>query len=134
MSILTKLKYVRVPSEDLVDIYDLMIRSLTEYCSVVWHSRLTVEQTNKLERIQKICLKVILGDSYTRYSEALDMCSLVSLHQRREDRCLNFARKDFFHSTGTNTVFMTKVERNLLLTLQEEMPIKTLQFHIYREG
>ena len=97
MSILTKLKYVGVPSEDLVDIYVLMIRSLTEYCSVVWHSRLTVEQTNKLERIQKICLKVILGDSYTRYSEALDMCSLVSLHQRREDRCLSFARKCLQH-------------------------------------
>ena len=115
-----------------------MIRSLTEYCSVVWHSRLTVEQTNKLERIQKICLKVILGDSYTRYSEALDMFSLVSLHQRREDLPGNafntLLTKVFFHSTRTNTAFMTKVERNLLLTLKEEMPIKILQFHIYREG
>ena len=41
LSMITRLKYVGVKIEDLIDIYILFIRSVTEYCSVVFHSRLT---------------------------------------------------------------------------------------------
>ena len=67
MTMLTKLKYVGVPTDDLLNIYILYVRSLLECCSVVWHSTLTVEQSKKLENVQKLCLKVILGESYTSY-------------------------------------------------------------------
>ena len=62
MSILTKLRYIGVNIEDLIQIYILFIRSITEYCSVAFHSSLTVEQANDIERIQKTRLKVILGE------------------------------------------------------------------------
>ena len=97
MSMLTKLKYVGVPIEDLLDVYILFIRSLTEYCAVVWHSSLTVDLVNKLERVQRICLKVILADNYVSYEAALEMCNLDTLYQRREDRCLAFAKKCVKH-------------------------------------
>ena len=71
---ITKLKYVGVAQEDLIDIYILFIRSVTEYCSVVFHSSLTTEQSNKIERIQKTCLKGILGDMYITYATALGIC------------------------------------------------------------
>ena len=64
LGMITKLKYVGVSRQDLVDIYILFIRSVIEYCSVSFHSSLTQDQTNKLEKIQKICLKVILGENY----------------------------------------------------------------------
>ena len=64
MAMISKLEYVGVKIEDLIDIYILYIRSLTEYCSVMFHSSLTVEQSNRLERIQKTCLRVILSDTY----------------------------------------------------------------------
>ena len=67
MAMISKLKYVGVKIEDLIDIYILYIRSLTEYCSVAFHSSLTVEQSNRLERIQKTCLKVVLSDMYIDY-------------------------------------------------------------------
>ena len=73
IGMLTKLKYAGVGVEDLVDIYMLMIRSITEYCSVVFHSSLTLKQRQKLEMIQKICLRVILGDMYVSYEAALEM-------------------------------------------------------------
>jgi hypothetical protein len=95
MSMLTKLKYVGVCTEDLLDVYILFIRSLTEYCSVVWHSSLTLEDINMLERVQKICLKVILGEMYVNYEAALEMCNIQTLYKRREDRCLNFEKKMF---------------------------------------
>ena len=78
LSMLTKLKYVGVNTNDLINIYILFIRSCTEYCSVAFHSRLTTEQVADIERIQKTCLKVILGD-------------------RREKRCLDFSLKCIEH-------------------------------------
>ena len=93
MQIITKLKYVGVPTEDLLDIYILYIRSLAEYCSVVFHSSLTIELSNKLERIQKTALKIILGDMYMDYSAALEMSGLDTLLTRRTKRCLDFAKK-----------------------------------------
>ena len=97
MSMLTKLKYVGVSLEDLIEIYVLFIRSIVEYCAVVWHSSLTVELVNTLERVQKICLKVILGESYVSYSAALEMCNLKTLYERREERCLSFALECLKH-------------------------------------
>ena len=79
LSMLTRLKYVGVPMDDLIQVYVLYIRSLTEYCSVVYHSRLTEEQNNKLERIQKTCLKVILSEMYVDYQSALEMTGLDTL-------------------------------------------------------
>ena len=80
---LTKLKYVGTSVEDLIDIYILYIRSVVEYCSVVFHSSLSQELSQKLERIQKTCLRVILGEMYVSYEGALEMCGLQNLSQRR---------------------------------------------------
>ena len=80
---LTKLNYVGVPTEDLLKIYILYVRSLLEYCSVVWHSTLTAEQSQKLESVLKVCLKVILVENYTGYKDALEYCGLESLSDRR---------------------------------------------------
>merc|ERR1712081_17088 len=94
---LTKLKYVGTKTEDLIDIYILYIRSLVEYCSVAFHSSLTQEQEQKLERIQKTCLRVILGEMYISYEAALEMSGLKTLKQRREIRCLKFSTKCLNH-------------------------------------
>ena len=94
---LTKLQYVGVQIEDLVDVYKLFIRSIIEYCSVVYHSRLTEEQSNKLERIQKTCLKIILCDMYIDYQSALEMTGLSSLKSRRIRRCLDFSLRSIDH-------------------------------------
>ena len=60
------MKYVGVGLEDLLDIYILFIRIVTEYCAVAFHSSLTVQHSEKLENIQKTCLKLILGDKTTQ--------------------------------------------------------------------
>ena len=98
LNMLTKLKYVGVPTEDLLDIYILFIRSVTEYCAVVFHSSLTLQQSEKIEKIQKTCLKVILGEMYVSYEAALEMCGLDRLSDRREQRCLDFSLKSIKHA------------------------------------
>ena len=101
LSMITKLKYVGVNTEDLLDIYILFIRSITEYCAVVFHSSLTQQQSDKLEKIQKTCLKVILDDMYINYEAALEMTALQTLHQRRLNRCLDFSLKCVKHPRNT---------------------------------
>ena len=93
LSLLTKLKYVGVSTEDLLDIYKLFIRSVTEYCAVAFHSSLTQKQNNKLENIQKTCLKVIYGEDYLDYDSALVNSGLQKLSDRRLKRCLDFSLK-----------------------------------------
>ena len=48
VSMLTKLKYVGVPIEDLIEIFVLFIRSTLEYCAVAFHSRLILNVCRKL--------------------------------------------------------------------------------------
>ena len=73
VTMITKLKYVGVKTEDLINIYVLYIRSALEYCSVLWHSTLTLEQAQSIERVQKTCLKIIIGPDYNHYSHALEV-------------------------------------------------------------
>ena len=111
MSMLTKLKYVGGCVEDLLEIYILFIRSLTEYCAVAFHSSLTVEQATDIERAHTTCLKVILNDNYVSYPAALEMTGMMTLHDRREKRCLDFALKCVRHPINRK---MFPLNRNIL--------------------
>ena len=114
VSMLTKLKYVGVSEEDLIEIFVLFIRSVLEYCAVAFHSSLTVEQATDIERVQKTCLRIILGDSYVSYIAALEMCGLQTLHDRREKRCLDFAVKCTKHPVNKRLFPLNKnLENNV---------------------
>ena len=93
ISILSKLKYAGICIEDLITIYVLYIRSLAEYCSVVFNTSLTQNQSKKLETIQSTSLKIILDINYISYSAALEMTGLEKLSTRRDKRQLSFAKK-----------------------------------------
>ena len=97
LTMITKLKYAGVGMEDLINIYILYIRSTLEYCLVLWHSTLTVEQTQSIERVQKTSLKIILGPEYINYSNALEECGLQPLSERRDARCLQFGLNCLVH-------------------------------------
>ena len=97
LSMITKHKYVGVSIDDLLDIYKLFIRSVVEYCSVSFHSSLTQQQTNKIEKIQKTSLKVIFGEAYTDYDTALSLSGFHTLSERRLKRCLDFTIKCLNH-------------------------------------
>ena len=53
-SMVTKLKYVGVQQDDLIDVYCMFVRSLLEYCFAVWHSTLTQEQSADIERVPRL--------------------------------------------------------------------------------
>ena len=79
--------------QDLLVIYKSFIRSKLEQSASVWHSSLTKNNEDDLERVQKSALKVILKDKYLNYESALQQLNIESLFDRRESLCLKFARK-----------------------------------------
>ena len=93
MLILHNLVKFTLPTEELIQIYILYIRSVLENCAVVWHSSLTRGEELELERVQKTALKVILKENYRNYEEALFETNLKTLKERREHLCRNFAKK-----------------------------------------
>ena len=74
-------------------VYITYIRSLLEQSSNVWHSGLTLQNENDLERVQKVALRLILKEKYKSYENALNILQLDTLKQRRTDISLTFARK-----------------------------------------
>ena len=93
MELLRKLGGFGVPDEDMKTIYLLFVRSLLEQSATVWHSSLTQENEEDLERVQKSALKIILQERYQNYPHALKKLDLETLKDRREQLCMNFAFK-----------------------------------------
>ena len=54
MILLHRLFKFKMPTEDMIEIYTLYIRSILESSAVVWHSSITQEEVIELERVQKV--------------------------------------------------------------------------------
>ena len=92
MRILHKLVDFGIPQEDLMNIYVLYIRSILEQSCQVWHSSLSLDNFQDLERVQKNSLKIILQEDYISYSNALEITGISTLFERRTRLCLKFAK------------------------------------------
>ena len=60
----------------MVQIYISYIRSILEQSSTVWHSSLTQEDVDDLERVQKSAMRIILQEDYNTYEKALEILQL----------------------------------------------------------
>ena len=89
---LRTLKRFGFNTSELITVYRGYIRPIIEYADVIWHSSLTLKQSQTLESIQRRACKIMLGFEYVSYVNALEICDLDLLSARRETHCLNFAR------------------------------------------
>ena len=93
MEILRRVSSFGSPIQDLRDIYVLFVRSLLEQSATVWHSSITQQNSDDLERVQKNAFRIILKNEYKNYTRALRRLDMEKLCDRREKLCLNFAKK-----------------------------------------
>ena len=77
---------------ELVSVYKSQIRSVIEYCSVIYHGLLTGEQTACLERLQYQALKCIFGYGES-YRFLLEKAQLEELKERRLKAVDKFTEK-----------------------------------------
>ena len=107
---ISKLSKAGISSTDIIHFFNIKIRSILESNCPVYHSMITKEQSDDIERLQKILLRIILKDNYISYHLACKHLNIQTLKQRRSDLCLKFALKisenpkfkDFFQP-NTNT-------------------------------
>ena len=93
MELLRKVANFNTNIEDKRNLYILYERSILEQSCVVWSSSLTKENSDDLERVQKAAVKVILGNNFENYEDALIKVNLPKLSDRRSELCLKFANK-----------------------------------------
>ena len=71
-----------INSSDVVSVYCSLIRTILEYASPVWHAGLTKTQSDRIEGVQKRCLKIVFPD--LSYEEALFVSGIEKLSDRRD--------------------------------------------------
>ena len=92
--ILRRMKGLNLNDAQMFDVYTKEVRSILELNVPVWHPGLSKKQSTRIERIQKIALKIILGNNYVSYSTALQKMGAKRLQERRLDLCRKFAEKN----------------------------------------
>ena len=110
---LRRLKGLGANANDLKDIYIKQIRSLLEFGVPVWNPNLTQQCSKEIERVQKATVRIILGNNFLHYREALDVLGLETLKIRRTKLCLKFARKSAKHPRHSSWFIKDTTVRNI---------------------
>ena len=92
MYILYRCKQFRFSISTLFTLYTWFITTSLEYAVPVWHSGISSQQSMLIERIQKRCFRIILGNQYNDYDSALLRFKTTTLEKRRIKLCYKFAQ------------------------------------------
>ena len=123
--IISKLKHFGLQKEELVKAWVSILRPNTEYAVPLWHSDLSLFDSNRLEKLQKRVLGIILGTTYIEnkryynvenehlsYDETLQKLGLTSLTIRREVLTNKFAL-DSLQNKKHKDMFIEKVPHSI---------------------
>ena len=77
-------------TSELITVYRDCIRPIIENAYVMWHSSLTLKQSQTLESVRIRPCKIMLDYKYVSYVNALEICDLDLLSAWREIHYLNF--------------------------------------------
>ncbi len=93
--VLRKLKSFGFSKVYLVKLYILHIRSILEYCCVLWSSSINLSQTKKLVSVEKRALSIITGMyvSKKNYLIVCKKCNLIDLYERWTNLLVSFGIK-----------------------------------------
>ena len=73
---------------DILTVYCSIVRSVLEYACQVWHSGLTLQQSNEIESVQRRVMRLILPD--VSYKESLKILGIEKLTVRLNVRVMNY--------------------------------------------
>ena len=122
MWLLRRMRKLKLEENIVCDYYIKEIRVLAEQAVAIWNSGLTKGQVNDLEKIQKVALKIILGDDYRSYDMACNYFNLKILSERRLDLCTNFAVKLF--KSNRSEQFFTRSKRQVETRHEDPVLVK----------
>ena len=103
-----------------------------EQSCVIWHSSLTQENSENLERVQKNAFRIILGNQYDSYEESLKYLHFETLSTRREKLAIKFAQNCVQNS---KTMKLFKLRKTIhKQTLRKQQKYRTIKANTKRMG
>ena len=92
---LRRMKLLELDMNILLDFYCKEIRSILEFGVAVWSSGITIKMKEQIERIQKVCVNIILCDTdwSIPYEVGCTLLNIEPLMYRREDLCIKFIQR-----------------------------------------
>ena len=92
---LRRMKILNLEHGILLDFYCKEIRSILEFGVAVWSGGLKGKSCDQIERIQKICVNIILCDTDWEipYEVGCTLLEIEPLRYRRTDLCIKFIQK-----------------------------------------
>ena len=111
MWLLRRMKAMGLEPELIFDYYSKEVRALTEQAVAIWSSGLTKAQSQEIEKIQKVSMKVILGDQYKTYDKACELFKVAKLSIRRLELCTKYALK--LYKSDRSSEFFTPTTRSV---------------------
>ena len=126
MHFLKQLKRAGAPIQDLLCFYTTVIRPVMEYACPVWHSSLTLAQSNALEAQQRRALHIIYGDA--DYLSATIIAGVSSLNVRRAELTCKFYNKNILSNNSCLHYLLPKArDVNIIQRLRRANKIEPLQ-------
>ena len=123
MELLRQLSNFTRSRQDKLQIYKVYIRSVLEQSSVVWNSSLTKKNEREMERVQKVAVRLIMGED-TKYEESLKILKLTSLKENRNLLSVKFAEKCLANK-NTRSIFTRNINpHQMKLRKTEHFKIK----------
>ena len=93
MWILLRFKEMGATRQQLLTIWQQKGRSILEFASPVFFSRLTIEQSEQIENCQRKAFTIILSTEYRSYNVSLVTLGQERLSTRRVSAALRFGQK-----------------------------------------
>ena len=93
--LLRRMKILKLDFDILLDFYCKEVRSILEFGVPVWSSGITSRMREQLERVQKVCISIILCDTEWKisYEVGCTILGIEPLTYRRLDLCTKFIQK-----------------------------------------
>ena len=83
---------MRLDADILLDFYCKEVRSILEFGVPVWNSGITSKMREQIERVQKVCISIILCDTEWKISYEVG-CTILGIEPltfRRHELCTKF--------------------------------------------
>ena len=101
----------------------IFCRSVLEQSCVVWHSSLTQENIDDLERTQKTFTKLVLKEKYLSYEDSLIKLNLDPVSQRRQALSLKFAKDGLKYEQLKDLLPVNMKEHNMKIRKSEKYKV-----------
>ena len=122
MELLRQMTNFTKSTKDKLHIYKMYIRSVLEQSCVVWGSSITKKSENKLERVQKVAVKLI-SNNYITYLETLTTLNLETLKERRMLLIQRFAERSYKNNKTRSMFQLNESSHTMDLRKQEKFKV-----------